>query len=112
MDSQLLAGTLEMLVLQVVTPEPAYGYQITQDVLERSKGYFELKEGSLYPALHRMEREGFLESYWVEAGPKRRRKYYRATAQGLATLEKKQAEWHRFSMAVNGVLGTPADALA
>jgi transcriptional regulator len=112
MDSQLLAGTLEMLVLQVATPEPAYGYQITQDVLDRSKGYFELKEGSLYPALHRMEREGFLESYWVEAGPKRRRKYYRATAKGVEALELKLAEWRRFSSAVDGVLGTPADALA
>ena len=112
MDSQLLAGTLEMLVLQVVTPSPAYGYQITQDVLERSKGYFELKEGSLYPALHRMEREGLLESYWTQVGPKRRRKYYRATAKGLGVLELKQAEWRRFSSAVHGVLGTPTHAMA
>ena len=112
MDSQLLAGTLEMLVLQVVTPQPAYGYQIAQDVIQRSKGYIALKEGSLYPALHRMERDGLLESYWVEAGPKRRRKYYRATAKGLAALETKQAEWERFSSAVNGVLGNSAHVVA
>lgn len=105
MESQLLAGTLEMLVLQVVAPEPTYGYRITQQVLDRSQGYFALKEGSLYPALHRMEREELLESYWVEAGPKRRRKYYRATAKGVALLEQKQAEWRRFSGAVNSVLG-------
>lgn len=112
MDSQLLAGTLEMLVLQVVSPEPAYGYRITQEVMERSKGYLELKEGSLYPALHRLEREGLLESHWVEAGPKRRRKYYRATAKGLQVLESKQSEWRRFSTAVNGVLGSAPHAMA
>jgi len=117
MDSQLLAGTLEMLVLQVVSPEPSYGYAITQEVQQRSRGYLELKEGSLYPALHRMEREGLIESYWVDAGPKRRRKYYRVTASGLAVLEAKQSEWKRFSAAVNGVLGATgvvgtADALA
>lgn len=111
MDSQLVAGTLEMLVLQVVSPEPTYGYSITQEVLGRSRGYLELKEGSLYPALHRMEREGLLESYWVEAGPKRRRKYYRVTAKGHEALERKQAEWRRFTAAVEGVLGS-ADALA
>ena len=117
MDSQLLAGTLEMLVLQVVSPEPSYGYAITQVVLQRSRGYLELKEGSLYPALHRLERDGLLESYWVEAGPKRRRKYYRVTAKGLAVLEEKQSEWRRFSAAVDGVMSPSrvlgsADALA
>lgn len=111
MDSQLVAGTLEMLVLQVVSPEPTYGYSITQEVLQRSRGYLELKEGSLYPALHRMEREGLLESYWVEAGPKRRRKYYRVTAKGQEALDRKQAEWRRFTAAVDGVMGA-ADALA
>jgi transcriptional regulator len=112
MDSQLLSGTLEMMVLHVVSPEATYGYRITQEVMERSKGYFELKEGSLYPALHRMEREGLLESYWVEAGPKRRRKYYRVTAQGMKVLEKRQAEWNRFAASVNGVLGMAPHALA
>lgn len=104
MDSQLLAGTLEMLVLQTVSHSPSYGYSITQDVLQRSRGYLELKEGSLYPALHRMEREGLLESYWVDAGPKRRRKYYRVTARGLEALEHKASEWRRFSAAVDGLL--------
>lgn len=112
MDSQLLAGTLEMLILQVVGVETAYGYQITQEVMGRSQGYFELKEGSLYPALHRMEREGLLESFWVEAGAKRRRKYYRITARGLNALEEKQAEWRRFSGAVNGVLGDATHVMA
>ena len=117
MDSQLLAGTLEMLVMRVLSREPSYGYSITQDVLESSGGYLELKEGSLYPALHRMEREGLLESYWVDAGPKRRRKYYRLTARGYEVLEHKRSEWRRFSAAVDGVMLAPgapgaADAMA
>jgi len=112
MDSQLLSGALEMLLLQVVSPQPSYGYHITQEVVARSSSYLELKEGSLYPALHRMEREGLLESYWVDAGPKRRRKYYRVTAKGLEVLERKQAEWRRFSAAVNDVLGMAPNAMA
>lgn len=112
MDSQLLSGALDMLVLQVVQPGPTYGYRITQDVLARSKQYIELKEGSLYPALHRLERDGLLESYWEEAGPKRRRKYYRLTAKGLHELDHKQAEWARFTQAVNGVLGVQSHVMA
>lgn len=111
MDSQLLAGTLEMLVLQVVSRGPTYGYSISQEVLKRSREYLALKEGSLYPALHRMERAGLLESFWENVGPKRRRKYYRVTARGLEVLEHKQSEWRKFTAAVDGVLGA-ADAMA
>ena len=105
MDSKLMTGAVEMLILQVVMPEATYGYQITQQVLEGSKGYFELKEGSLYPALHRMERSGLLEAYWVETESSRRRKYYRITPAGKQALESKRAEWEKFSVGVNGVLG-------
>jgi len=101
-----------MLILRVVSPEPTYGYRIMQEVMEGSKEYLEVKEGSLYPALHRMEREGLLDAYWEEAGPKRRRKYYRITAKGVKELAGKQAEWQRFSAAVNGVLGITPHALA
>jgi PadR family transcriptional regulator, regulatory protein PadR len=112
MDSKLIAGTVEMLILQVLCPAESYGYQITQDVLARSQGYFELKEGSLYPALHRMERQDLLESYWVDADSGRRRKYYRITAAGKKVLDEKLEEWHRFAMGVNGVLGAQAHGVA
>ena len=112
MDSKLLSGTLELMILQVVSPKSTYGYQITQEVLERSEGYFELKEGSLYPALHRMERENLLESNWVETDAGRRRKYYRLTPEGLKALERKKADWERFSFGVNGVLGAQSNAVA
>lgn len=112
MDSKLLTGTVEMLILQVLSPRESYGYHITQEVLSRSQGYFELKEGSLYPALHRLERQGFLESFWVEAESGRRRKYYRLTAAGCKVLEERREEWQRFAIGVNGVLGMPSNVLA
>ena len=112
MDSRLLSGTVEMLILQVVTPEATYGYRITQEVLKHSGGCFELKEGSLYPALHRMERNGLLSSHWVQTEEGRRRKYYRITAKGKKALESKRAEWRSFTTGVDGVLGAQADGLA
>lgn len=112
MDSKLLTGTVETLILQVLGPSESYGYQITQEVLSKSGGYFELKEGSLYPALHRLERQGFLESFWVEVESGRRRKYYRLTAAGHKALEERREEWQRFASGVNGVLGIPSNVMA
>ena len=106
MDSRLLWGTVDMLILDVVALAPTYGYQITQTVLKESKGYFELKEGSLYPALHRIERQKFLSSYWVDTDEGRRRKYYRITAAGRRVLEAKRQEWTKFATSVNSVLET------
>ena len=112
MDAKLLTGTVEMLILQVLLPEPTYGYQITQEVLDRSKGYFELKEGSLYPALHRLEHQNLLESYWIETESGRRRKYYRITTAGRAALAEKKNEWRQFTFGVDSIIGTQSDALA
>ena len=105
MDSRLLWGALEMLILDVLARGSNYGYQIAQSVLQESKGYFDLKEGSLYPALHRMERQGLLESYWVDTDEGRRRKYYHITALGQSALEAKRAEWKHFAAGVQGILG-------
>jgi PadR family transcriptional regulator PadR len=112
MDSKLLSGTVEMLILHVVAPAATYGYEITQQVMSKSHGYFELKEGSLYPALHRMERNGLLDSHWVETDSGRRRKYYKVTPAGKKALEKKQEDWQQFSLGVKGVLGAEYDAMA
>ncbi|MEZ6049865.1 MAG: helix-turn-helix transcriptional regulator [Planctomycetaceae bacterium] len=81
MDTKLLNGTLEMMMLEVLSQGPSYGYEIVQTVLSRSGGQFELKEGSLYPALHRLERQQLLSSYWTEHEG-RRRKYYKLSAAG------------------------------
>jgi transcriptional regulator len=104
MDSRLLTGTVELMILDVLSESPLYGYRIARSVTERSQGYFALKEGSLYPALHRMERQKLLSSYWEEADG-RRRKYYKLTAAGAKALEAKRQEWVQFSTGVNGVLG-------
>lgn len=104
MDTRLLIGAIEMLVLEVVSQGPSYGYEITQTVLGRSTGHFELKEGSLYPALHRLERQKLLESYWTEHQG-RRRKYYKLTTTGRRALAARRDEWRTFARAVNGVLG-------
>ncbi len=81
MDPKLLTGFLELLILETLSAGPSYGYAITQEVLSRSGSRFELKEGSLYPALHRLEREKLLKSSWGE-GDGRQRKYYEITSAG------------------------------
>ncbi|SFH60568.1 PadR family transcriptional regulator [Planctomicrobium piriforme] len=104
MDIKLLNGTVEMMMLESISHGPTYGYEIVQTVLSRSNGQFELKEGSLYPALHRLERQELLESYWAEQDG-RRRKYYKLTAAGKKALAARRKEWQAFSHGVNGVLG-------
>lgn len=104
MDSKLFSGTLEMLILEVISTGPNYGYEIAQQVVNRSGKRFELKEGSLYPALHRMQRQKMLAPEWREADG-RRRKYYKLTAIGKKALAKKKTEWAEFSRGIDGVLG-------
>ena len=104
MDSRLLWGTVEMLILEVVSHGLTYGYEIAQTVCDRSRGYFELKEGSLYPALHRLERQKMLSSFWREIDG-RRRKYYKLTLSGQKALEARKQEWTSFATGVQGVLG-------
>ena len=114
MDSRLLWGALEMLILDVLAAGPSYGYAISQTVLRRSDGYFDLKEGSLYPALHRLERQKLLETSWVDTAEGRRRKYYKLTPAGHNAHRQRRGEWNRFAAAVQSVLTgeEPARALA
>jgi DNA-binding PadR family transcriptional regulator len=100
-----------MLILEVASQGPTYGYELAQTVGERSRGYFELKEGSLYPALHRLERQKLLRSFWREADG-RRRKYYELTDAGRAELGARKKSWLSFTAGVNGVLGTSRVGLA
>jgi PadR family transcriptional regulator len=105
MDSLLQGSALEMLVLEVIAQGPSYGYEIAQTVAGRSGGTFEMKEGSLYPALHRLERQKLLKSLWREADG-RRRKYYELTETGKQELAARRQSWLRFAAGINGVLGT------
>ena len=97
-------GTLPTLILEALVNEPQHGYRIAQRIKERSQGVLDFKEGTLYPALHKLENERLLESYEaVEAG--RQRRYYRITKAGRETLEKDRSEWRELSRAVTMILG-------
>lgn len=109
MDSRLLWGAVEMLILEVVSHAPTYGYEIAQTVAQHSRGYFDLKEGSLYPALHRLEQQKLLTSFWDEVDG-RRRKYYKLSSSGQKALESKKAAWRAFAQGVEGVLGAQFSA--
>lgn len=104
MESRLLWGMVETLILDVVSRGPNYGYQIARTVMGQSQGYFELKEGSLYPALHRLERQKLLSSFWENTSEGRRRKFYRLTPTGRKELKAKLQDWDAFCSGVNGVL--------
>jgi len=98
-----LKGHLDSLILAVVSAEPAHGYAIIQELKLRSGGAFSLPEGTVYPALHRLERSGLLASGWSNAGGRRRR-VYRLTRRGRTRLESRRREWQAFSNAVDAVL--------
>ena len=97
-------GTLPTLILEALLHEPDHGYRIAQRIKERSKGVLDFKEGTLYPALHKLENEGLIESYeGVEKG--RPRRYYRITRDGRRTFTKDRTEWRELSRAVTVILG-------
>lgn len=97
-------GTLPTLILEALAHGPSHGYRIAQQIKERSEGVLDFREGTLYPALHKLESEGLVESYEeVEKG--RPRRYYRITKSGRAALAKDRAEWRQLSRAVTSILG-------
>jgi PadR family transcriptional regulator PadR len=94
---QIRKGSTSTLILSLLSDEPMYGYQITQELQRRSEGYFHMKEGLLYPALHRMEQDGLLRSEWRRVEGSRRRKYYFITEKGRKVLANSVAEWTTFT---------------
>jgi transcriptional regulator len=100
----LLQGTLDMLLLKALQLEPLHGYAIARRVQQLSKEVLKVEEGSLYPALHRIEERGWVESEWGTSENNRRAKYYRLTRAGRKQLENESAEWKRLSMAITRVM--------
>lgn len=97
-------GTLPTLILEALEHESSHGYRIALRIKERSQGVLDFKEGTLYPALHKLENTGLVESYeGIERG--RQRRYYRITPSGRGTLAKDRAEWREMSKAVTLILG-------
>ena len=93
-----------LLVLALLSREDMYGYQIIMELARRSDHTFEMKEGTLYPVLHGLERDGLVEAYQQEAPTGRMRKYYHLTRRGAAFLKSEAASWQSYSSAVNAVL--------
>lgn len=102
-SKELTTGTIPMLVLSVMEKEDMYGYKIIKELEMRSEHAFSLKEGTLYPILHSLEKEKLLESYW-EVADGRKRKYYHITKKGLGQLEVKKEEFKEYSISVAKVL--------
>ena len=102
----ILKGTLDMLILKVVALGPIHGYAISQRIQQISKDYFQLQEGSLYPALHRLENRGFLAADWQSTDTGREAKFYKLTKKGRRRLETEMEGWERMTEAVALILRT------
>ena len=103
-QKELLKGNTESLLLTLLTDEPMYGYQLVREIKRRSSGYFQFKEGTLYPALHRLEKSGLITGSWISSNTGQPRRYYAITAAGETALNHKLREWRSFSNAVNLVM--------
>jgi transcriptional regulator len=99
-QTSLLQGTLQLLILRSLTLGPLHGMGIARRVEQVTKGAFRVKAGSLFPALHRMEQAGWLESHWGETDTKRRAKYYQLTRAGRRQLREETNEWSRIAVAI------------
>ena len=107
MRREQLKGHLDLLLLSVLADGPAHGYAVIAALRERSGEELTLPEGTVYPALHRLEAAGLLRSYWAEQAGRRRR-LYELTARGASVLEQLRREWRRFATGVQAVVGGPA----
>jgi PadR family transcriptional regulator PadR len=101
----LLQGSLDLLILQAISREPKHGYAIVRHIKTASRDFLEVEEGSLYPALHRMERKGWVRAYWGVSESNRRARFYELSADGVEQLRVAAESWKQMSTAINAVLG-------
>ncbi len=112
-SKELAKGSTALMVLSVIAKKDLYGYQIIRTVATLSDDVFQMNEGTLYPILHSLEKNGFLEAYWSDSDEgARRRKYYHITDKGLKELASQKEEWNAYSAAVGKVLGGVANVTA
>ena len=104
-SKELLRGSTVMLILSLLEERTMYGYEIIKEIDKKSNGVFEFKEGTLYPLLHGLESDGYLESYWDKGEGNRKRKYYSVTPKGRKHTKKKKEEWTVFSRTMEKVIG-------
>src|SRR4051812_10628762 len=103
-SADVLQGTLDLLILKAVSLEAMHGWGISLRIRETSRGVLEVNQGSLYPALHRLENRGMLDAVWGSSDNNRRAKFYRITPTGRRELSKQKDTWKRFSAAVDAVV--------
>jgi PadR family transcriptional regulator PadR len=105
--TDLLQGTLDLLILKTIVLQPMHGWGIAQRIRQVSKEVLQVNQGALYPALHRLEQNGWIKAKWGESDNNRRAKFYSLTPAGRKYLEEEQANWQRLSAAIGLVLETP-----
>lgn len=102
--SNLIQGALDVLILKTLSLEPKHGWAIAKRIQQVSGDVLQVQQGSLYPALHRLEQKAWIKAKWMESETGRKAKYYSPTAAGRAQLEKETADWSRLSGAINLVI--------
>ncbi len=102
--TDLVQGTLDLLILKTIAPEPMHGWGIAQRIRQVSKEVLQVNQGALYPALHRLEQNGWIKAKWSESDNNRRAKFYSVTQAGRKYLEREEANWIRLSTAIGLVL--------
>jgi transcriptional regulator len=105
-SEDVLQGTLDLLILKALSLEPMHGWGVSQRIQQLSREVLQVNQGSLYPALHRLEHRGWITSEWGTSDNNRRAKFYRLTTTGRKQLAAEQASWQRFVLAVQQVLAT------
>jgi PadR family transcriptional regulator PadR len=111
-NKELIKGNAQTLVLKLLSQKPMYGYQIAQTLHTLSNSAVDLQEGSLYPLLHSLEKDGAVEAYWEEGQGERKRKYYRITPRGRKLLKEKKSEWEKFRETMDLILAEAKSVLA
>ena len=104
--SDLLQGTLDMLILKIVALGPVHGYGISLRIRQISREVLNVQQGSLYPALHRLEKRGWLKAEWGESDNGRQAKFYKLSAKGRKQLSEEESNWNRLAEAVSLILKT------
>jgi PadR family transcriptional regulator len=104
--TDLVQGTLDLLILKTIALEPMHGWAIAQHIRQVSREVLQVNQGALYPALHRLEQQGWIAAKWGESENNRRAKYYSLTKPGKKYLQSEQANWERLSSAIGLVLKT------
>ena len=102
--SDLVQGTLDLLILRTIAPEPMHGWAIAKRIQQISHEVLQVQQGSLYPALHRLEQQGWIRAKWAESETGRQAKFYSLTAAGKKQLEEETANWNRLSAAIDLVI--------